>query len=204
MKRRRSLTTCREDAPVLAGGEPRIHSGCSSMGRARPRHGRGHGFDPRLPLHFRVCPCTTDRARAEGTARPGCARGRSPCAARAPGRLAGHSRLDTAESGSLPGRRGTRSLASSRPRVRFVALGTFTSCSSRRPRTSLFQGGDTGSNPVHDTSIVLCAHAQDGNRPRRLGGSGTRHRNPHGSLAQWQSVSLSRRGPRVRFPHGPP
>ena len=96
---RRSLTTCREAAPVLAGREPCKNCGCSSMGRARPRHGRGHGFEPRLPLHFRVCPCTTRHARAEGTAVRGCARGRAPCAARAPGRLADPSRLDTAESG---------------------------------------------------------------------------------------------------------
>ena len=74
--------------------------GYSSDGRARPRHGRGHGFESRYPLHFRVCPCTTRHARAVGTAKRGCARGRSPCAARAPDRLAGHSRLDTAESGS--------------------------------------------------------------------------------------------------------
>lgn len=46
------------------------------------------------------CALAPPAARAVGPAKRGCARGRSPCAASAPGRLADHSRLDTAESGS--------------------------------------------------------------------------------------------------------
>jgi hypothetical protein len=48
----RSLTTCSETTSVLADGSPRILCGCSSAGRARPRHGRGHEFETRHPLHF--------------------------------------------------------------------------------------------------------------------------------------------------------
>ena len=48
----RSLTTCCEATSVLADGVPRNFCGCSSAGRARPRHGRGHEFETRHPLHF--------------------------------------------------------------------------------------------------------------------------------------------------------
>src|SRR5688572_20400717 len=48
----RSLTTCCEATSVLADGLPRNFCGCSSAGRARPRHGRGHEFETRHPLHF--------------------------------------------------------------------------------------------------------------------------------------------------------
>lgn len=51
----RSLTTCCEATSVLADGLPRNFCGCSSVGRARPRHaswGRGHEFETRHPLHF--------------------------------------------------------------------------------------------------------------------------------------------------------
>lgn len=77
--------------------EPRKQSGCSSVGRARPRHGRGNGFETRHPLHFGCAlappPGAQPRERL-GRDVHGVA---TPCAARAPGRLAGHSRLDTAE-----------------------------------------------------------------------------------------------------------
>jgi hypothetical protein len=48
----RSLTSCRKAASVLADGMPCTFRGCSSVGRARPRHGRGHDFETRHPLHF--------------------------------------------------------------------------------------------------------------------------------------------------------
>ena len=48
----RSLTTCRKTTSVLADGLSCTFCGCSSAGRARPRHGRGHEFETRLPLHF--------------------------------------------------------------------------------------------------------------------------------------------------------
>lgn len=228
---RRSLTSCRVAAPVLAGSEPRNFCGCSSDGRARPRHGRGRGFESRLPLHFRVCPCATRHARAVGPAKRGCARGRTPCAARGPGRLADHSRLDTAESGIRPCRSDGRAAALQAAGRAFESSPwePYMSCSSSRPRTPLFQGGDTGSNPVHDASTnggaaagmparahipvqrrfdsfprnqheVLSAHAQGGNRPQRLGGSGTRNRThvdrcprgPRGSPAKGESASPAR------------
>lgn len=48
----RSLTSCRKAASVLADGVPCTYCGCSSAGRARPRHGRGDEFETRHPLHF--------------------------------------------------------------------------------------------------------------------------------------------------------
>ena len=48
----RSLTTGCETTSVLADGSARKLCGCSSAGRARPRHGRGHEFETRHPLHF--------------------------------------------------------------------------------------------------------------------------------------------------------
>lgn len=52
----RSLTICCEATSALADGWPRKPCGCSSAGRARPRHaswgGRGHEFETRHPLHF--------------------------------------------------------------------------------------------------------------------------------------------------------
>ena len=46
--------------------------GCSSAGRARPRHGRGHEFETRHPLHFGCVHAL--RCRATWCWRPGCAR----------------------------------------------------------------------------------------------------------------------------------
>ena len=46
--------------------------GCSSAGRARPRHGRGHEFESRHPLHFGCAHAL--RCRATWCWRPGCAR----------------------------------------------------------------------------------------------------------------------------------
>ena len=57
-----------------------LFCGCSSAGRARPRHGRGHEFETRHPLHFgcvhalrcratwcwRCGMCATDRSSAPG------------------------------------------------------------------------------------------------------------------------------------------
>jgi hypothetical protein len=47
-----SLTSCRRTI-VGTGRSIFLHlCGCSSAGRARPRHGRGHEFEARHPLHF--------------------------------------------------------------------------------------------------------------------------------------------------------
>ena len=50
-KRRSSLTTCLQARPGTGRGRL-ARRGCSSAGRARPRHGRGHEFEARHPLHF--------------------------------------------------------------------------------------------------------------------------------------------------------
>ena len=57
----RSLTSCRKAAPVLAGGMPCTFCGCSSVGRARPRHvswGSGPRVRDSSSAPLRVCPCT--------------------------------------------------------------------------------------------------------------------------------------------------
>ena len=148
-----SLTNCREAAPVLAGTLASHSCGCSSVGRARPCQGRGQGFEPPLPLHF-GCALAPPSARSRGNGTAGCARGSTPCAARAPGQLADHSRMDTAEVDIRPSSSvGSSSrLVSGRSRVRIVAWGTtrFMSCSSRWPRIPDLHSGDTGSTPVHD------------------------------------------------------
>lgn len=47
-----SLTSCRK-ATFGTGRRIALQlCGCSSAGRARPRHGRGHEFEARHPLHF--------------------------------------------------------------------------------------------------------------------------------------------------------
>ena len=97
----RSLTTCRKDASVLAAGMPCNVCGCSSVGRARPRHGRGHEFETRHPLHFGCAHALRGHARvsvASGCARP-LARSR---AARTP-HPTGCSRVGTAEVDRSPG-----------------------------------------------------------------------------------------------------
>ena len=73
----RSLTSCRKATSVLADGPSCNLRGCSSAGRARPRHGRGHEFEARHPLHFG---CVLALRRRD-SARVGAARdvpGRSP------------------------------------------------------------------------------------------------------------------------------
>lgn len=68
----RSLTSCRKAASVLADGMPCTFCGCSSAGRARPRHGRGHEFETRHPLHFGCVHSL--RATRHGVGGPGCVR----------------------------------------------------------------------------------------------------------------------------------
>ena len=67
----RSLTSRRETTPVLAGLRSRILCGCSSVGRARPCHGRGHEFETRHPLHV-GCVRAKARARRRACAWPRC------------------------------------------------------------------------------------------------------------------------------------
>jgi hypothetical protein len=62
--------------------------GCSSAGRARPRHGRGHEFEARHPLHSGCAHAL--RCRATWCWRPGCARS-----------WPGHVQRDTTSDGTL-------------------------------------------------------------------------------------------------------
>ena len=69
--------------------------GCSSAGRARPRHGRGHEFDTRHPLHFGcVHPL---RCRVNGVGGTGCARLTARVTCSETPHPTGCSRLGTAE-----------------------------------------------------------------------------------------------------------
>ena len=67
----RSLTSRRETTPVLAGQSLSHFCGCSSVGRARPCHGRGHEFETRHPLHV-GCVRAKARVRRRACARPRC------------------------------------------------------------------------------------------------------------------------------------
>lgn len=144
---------------------PRTNCGCSSAGRARRRQRRGRGIMPRHPLHF-GCALAPPSARSRGNGRAGCAWSRA------------HVQRE-----HLTGTPVTRAWT----QPKWITL----SCSSRRPRTPLFQGGYAGSNPAHDAipgAGAPVAHA-GGNRPQRLRGPGTRHRDPRGSLAEWSKVA---------------
>lgn len=70
----RSLTSCRKTISVLADGSSCNLRGCSSAGRARPRHGRGHEFETRHPLHF-GCVLALRCRDAPGCARRGMCQG---------------------------------------------------------------------------------------------------------------------------------
>ncbi len=49
-----SLKNCREPPAQLGARRARKECGYSSAGRARPRHGRGLGFEPRYPLQHLI------------------------------------------------------------------------------------------------------------------------------------------------------
>lgn len=72
------------------------HRGCSSVEERHLARVEAAGSKPAIRSTSGV-PLRHRRRAAEGTARRACARGRSPCAARAPGRHAGRSRRGTAE-----------------------------------------------------------------------------------------------------------
>ncbi len=101
--------------------------GCSSVGRARPRHGRGHEFETRHPLHFGCVHALRGHASMVLVARD--VRGSWP----------DHVQRDTTSDGML-------ALGHSRSGI------SVSSCSSRRPRTPGFHSGNAGSNPARDTS----------------------------------------------------
>ena len=126
--------------------------GCSSAGRARPRHGRGHEFEARHPLHFGCAHAL--RCRAIWCWRPGCARP-----------WPGHVQRDTASDGTLArghSRSGftTASVAqlAEQPPCKWQVARSIRrrrhqidrSRSSSWPRTPGFQSGYAGSTPARD------------------------------------------------------
>ena len=115
-----SLTTCRKTTSVLADGLSCTFCGCSSVGRARPRHGRGHEFETRHPLHF-GCVLSL-RGRVTWCWRCGmCATQGLSHVQRdttSDGMLAfGHSRSGGGYASSLSAKRGTQLAAGRRPRA---------------------------------------------------------------------------------------
>ena len=161
----RCLTTCCEATSVLVDGLPRNLCGCSSAGRARPRHGRGHEFETRLPLHF-GCVLSL-RCRATWCWRCGmCATlGQATCSETP--HPTGCSRLGTAEVDIHRPRssagRAAALYAAGRAFEPSPRAPLDKSRSSRRTRTPLFQGGYAGSNPARDASA---------RNPRRAHASG--------------------------------
>ena len=136
--------------------------GCSSVGRARPRHGRGHEFETRHPLHF-GCVLSL-RRRVTWCWRCGmCATLGQVTCSETP-HPTGCSRLGTAEvdSFALVAQQAEqppckRQAARSNRRRGHQNM----SCSSSWPRTPGFHSGYAGSNPARDTRtrILHGAHA---------------------------------------------
>ena len=147
-----SLTTCRKTTLGTGRGHVLQICGCSSAGRARPRHGRGHEFEARHPLHFGCAHAL--RCRAIWCWRPGCARP-----------WPGHVQRDTASDGTLArghSRSGftTASVAqlAEQPPCKWQVARSIRrrrhqidrSRSSSWPRTPGFQSGYAGSTPARD------------------------------------------------------
>ncbi len=158
----RSLTSCRKAAPVLAGGVPCNFCGCSSVGRARPRHGRGHEFETRHPLHFGCAQALRGHATRCGWPGMCAVLGQTTCSETP--RPTGRSRLGTAEV----------ELVFSAPlqprRVRLDGRGHHPFKVGTRVRIP-------HATPEQGTSVELTLRG--GNRPQSLGGAGTRHRMDH-------------------------
>ena len=166
----RSLTTC--------AGRPRYWPnvvsqpcGCSSVGRARPCHGRGHEFETRHPLHFgcvlalrgRVTWCWRCGMCAT-LARPRAARHRIRRDARVRAQPKWTSLALVAQLAEQPPCK-RQAASSNRRRGRQL----IESRSSRRLRTLDFQSGDAGSNPARDASTQKpssSSRSGGGNRPR--------------------------------------
>lgn len=141
-----------DETSVLADGLSCTFCGCSSAGRARPRHGRGHEFETRHPLHF-GCVLSL-RCRVTWCWRCGmCATlGQATCSETP--HPTGCSRLGTAEVDSFAL---VAQQAEQPPCKRQAARSNRRrghqnkSCSSSWLRTPGFHSGYAGSNPARDT-----------------------------------------------------
>ena len=78
-----SLKICRKTCPGTGRRWSCKKRGCGAAGSARLCQSRGHGFEPRHPLHF-GCALTAPPACSLGKGMAGCARGSAPCAASDP------------------------------------------------------------------------------------------------------------------------
>lgn len=177
----RSLTSCRKAASVLADGRPCNSCGCSSAGRARPRHGRGHEFETRHPLHF-GCVLSL-RCRATWCWRCGmcAALGQATCSETP--HPTGCSRLGTAEVDFHRPRSGAGTAAS----LQAAGRARSSRCRGHHPSSRVRLDGQ-GHHPFKVDTRVRTPHAtpaqgtlveltlRGGNRPQRLGGAGTRDR----------------------------
>lgn len=177
----RSLTTCCEATSVLAGGLPRNFCGCSSVGRARPRHA-SWWLGPRVrdssSAPLRVCPFTplprdmVLAVRDVRDPRP------EPRAARH------HIRRDAR--------------VWAQPKwisIAFVAQQAF---------SRWIRGFESHTRRQHKEPSSSSRFG-GGNRPQRLGGAGTRDRmDALPRQLSGQSAGLSSRKSRVRIPHGAP
>ena len=184
-----SLTTCRKTTSVLADGLSCTFCGCSSAGRARPRHGRGHEFETRLPLHF-GCVLSL-RCRVTWCWRCGmCATLGQVTCSETP-HPTGCSRLGTAEVDSFAlvaqqaeqppckrqaARSNRRRGHHQSSRVRLDGRGHHSFKVDTRVRIP-------HATPAKGTLVELTLRG--GNRPQRLGGAGTRDRMDIASLTQW-------------------
>ena len=81
-----SLTSCREPPAQLGARRARHEGGYSSADRARPRHGRGLGFEPRYPLQHLIAGVLRHNGRVRAPESAGAA---GMCAAGTPATCSG-------------------------------------------------------------------------------------------------------------------
>ncbi len=189
----RSLTTCRKDASVLADGLPCNFCGYSSAGRARPRHGRGHEFETRYPLHFgcvfslRCCVTWCWQLGMCATQGP------EPRAARH------HIRRDARVWAQPKWKEfAPQSLRSCPQGAQPIGLAKPDPWAWLDGRLRTFSLRALEHRTRHQTGTLVELALQGGNRPQRLGGAGTRDRMEFiASLTQRKSAGLSSRKSRV-------
>ena len=152
-----------QDDPGTGRGFVLHFCGCSSAGRARPRHGRGHEFDSRHPLHFG---CVHALRSARWCWRLGmCATLGQVTCSETP-HPTGCSRLGTAEVDCIH----------QTCRVRLAGRGHRAFIPGTRVRIP-------HATPVQ-RNPRRASRFEGGNRPQRLGGAGTRDRMECASLTQ--------------------
>lgn len=184
-----------------------------------PRCGAGSGrrciarsgdreFDTRDPLHF-GCALAAPSARSRGNGRTGCARGRAPCAARAPGQPAGHSRPDTAEvermSCSSSGQGSLTFTQETRVRFPYTTPATRSRAPTRRVAETGRKDG-AAPEPVTGTHIQRSVNSVARVPPCRGGSRGFDSRTDR-HLPRWlsgESAGLRNRRSHVRIVRGAP